>query len=244
MLIANSLKGLRDLVLPPTCLACDKAVSRQGLVCPSCWSQLRFIERPFCEILGTPFSYDLGKGALSAQAIANPPAFDRARSVVLYDEVARQLVQGFKFSDRTDLAPWMSKWMVRAADGLLDEKPIIVPVPLHRWRLLGRRFNQSAELARHIARECGGQHLPEGLVRIRSTKQQVGLGAKERARNVRGAFRVPTERKIDINGRRIVLIDDVYTTGATLEACARAFRRAGALEVDCLTFARVASGDI
>jgi len=238
--VLRPLAGIRDLVLPATCLACDNEVSEQGVVCSSCWPQLRFIERPYCEVLGSPFSYDLGKGALSAAAIAAPPAFARARSVVLYDDVARQLVQGLKFSDRTDLAPWIAQWMVRAADGLLDGGPVIVPVPLHRLRLMGRRFNQSAELARYIAQDTDGLYLPEALVRVRATRQQVGLGAKERIRNVQGAFRVPKERKIDVQERRILLIDDVFTTGATLEACARALRRGGAGQIDCLTFARVA----
>ncbi len=242
-ILPNALKVLGEFVLPASCLACPSGVSRQGVVCPSCWSQLRFIERPFCEILGTPFSYDLGAGALSAQAIASPPAFDRARAVVLYDPPAQRLVQGLKFSDRTDLAPWLAQWMVRASDGLLDDQPVIVPVPLHRRRLLARRFNQSAELGRHVARLSGGRYFPLSLVRIRFTKQQVGLGAKERARNVRGAFRVPSHRKIDVQGRRVVLVDDVFTTGATVDACTRALLRAGALRVDCLTLARVASGD-
>ena len=127
---------------------------------------------------------------------------------------------------------------------MLEDHPVLVPVPLHRLRLASRRFNQSAELARHIARQTDGHYKPEVLVRIRATKQQVGLGAKERIRNVSGAFRVPSASKIEIKGRRVVLIDDVFTTGATLEACARALRRAGAAHMDCLTFARVAPGDI
>ncbi len=234
--------AVRDLVLPPTCLACDNGVDKQGVVCANCWASVRFIEKPYCAVLGSPFSYDLGTGALSAQAIANPPPFDRLRSAVLYDDVARRLVQGLKFSDRTDLAPWMANWMVRASDGLLEEEAIIVPVPLHRRRLFGRRFNQSAELGRVIAKQVGQHYAPEFLSRVRPTKQQVGLGRKERDKNVRGAFRVPKEQVVNIKGRHVVLIDDVYTTGATLEACSRALRRGGAKQIDCLTFARVAHG--
>ena len=240
----QGLGNLRDLVMPPVCLSCERRIDVAGMVCPTCWSTMRFVERPFCEILGSPFSYDLGAGALSAEAIANPPAFDRARSVVLYDDVARKLIQGLKFSDRTDLAPWLARWMERAGSDVLAQSCLIVPVPLHRWRLLERRFNQSAELARPIAVATGYEYRPELLERSRRTKQQVGLKAKERARNVQGAFRVPSSQKLEVKGQRILLIDDVYTTGATLQACARALRRAGAVQIDCLTFARVATGDI
>ena len=228
-------------ILPPTCMACERPTAAPGLVCGNCWSEIRFIEKPYCEVLGVPFAYELGQGALSAQAIASPPAFDRARAVAHYDQTARQLVQGLKFSDRTDLVPWMAKWMVRAGMELLQENPKIVPVPLHYRRLLSRRFNQSAELARALAKNRKLQYLPQVLVRVRATKQQVGLGAKERHRNVQGAFKVPPAHKIDVAGRNILLIDDVYTTGATLEACARALKRAGAKKVDCLTFAQVGS---
>lgn len=237
-------ESLRDVVMPPVCLSCERQVDVSGMVCPKCWSSMRFIERPYCAVMGSPFSYDIGAGALSAEAIANPPAFDRARSVVLYDNVARKLIQGLKFSDRTDLAPWLAKWMVRGGSDLLEEPSLIVPVPLHRWRLFQRRFNQSAELARPIAKATGYAYRPELLERSRRTKQQVGLKAKERARNVQGAFRVPTSQRLEVKGQRILLIDDVYTTGATLQACARALRRAGATQIDCLTFARVATGDI
>ncbi|MEM8751204.1 MAG: ComF family protein [Pseudomonadota bacterium] len=245
----RSLLSLRDAVLPPACLGCDRQLAEPGALCATCWDTMRFIEKPYCSVMGMPFSYDLGDGVLSAEAIANPPPFERVRSVVLYDMIARQLVQSLKFSDRTDLAPWMASWMMRASDGLLDPPALIVPVPLHRWRLWKRRFNQSAELARPLALSAEGkarglEYRPDVLIRSRRTRQQVGLKAKERARNVQGAFRVPTEKKIDVQGRRVVLIDDVYTTGATLKACARALRRGGAREVACLTFARVATGDL
>ncbi|MEP1205724.1 MAG: ComF family protein [Rhizobiaceae bacterium] len=231
-----------DMLIPPTCLGCNAAVGQAGALCGSCWSRLRFIEQPFCKVLGTPFAYDSGLGAVSLSALAEPPSFDRARSVVLYDDVARRIVRTFKFGDRPELAPWMAQWMVRAGHELLARDALIVPVPLHRRRLMGRRFNQSAELARHLARLSHCQYQPDMLRRIRQTRQQVGLGANDRARNVRGAFRVPPAKEILVRGGHIVLVDDVYTTGATLQSCARALRRKGAAKIDCLTFARVANG--
>ncbi len=233
----------QDAILPATCLSCARHVDEQGTLCAPCWGRLRLIEKPYCSVLGSPFSYDLGENAQSADAIANPPSFDMARSVVLYDDIARRLIQGLKFSDRTDLAPWLANWMIRASDGMLANGAHIVPVPLHPRRLWSRRFNQSAELARPIAQRCALKFTPEVLVRVRPTRQQVGLRSKERRRNVQGAFRVPVEQKVNVTGHEIVLIDDVYTTGATLNACARALRRAGAKRISCLTFARVATGE-
>lgn len=239
-----ALRRWRDIVLPPTCLVCDLPIDRQGQLCPACWSEIRFIAPPYCAVLGTPFSYDLGEHALSGEAIANPPPFDSARSAVLYDKVARRLVAGLKFADRVELAPWLSAMMDRASDGMITERTLLIPVPLHLRRLLLRRYNQSAELARHLAARHQCRYRPDLLVRSRATRQQVGLQRKERDRNVRGAFRVPKGKGVELKGARVVLVDDVYTTGATLKACTRTLRRAGAEWIGCLTFARVAPGDL
>lgn len=242
--IGNSLFGwAQHLLFPPVCLGCSNLVAEPGTLCAACWPRLRFLERPWCAVMGTPFSVDLGDEILSAEAIANPPPFARARSAVIYENVARQMVQSLKFRDRTDLAPWMARWMLRAGAELVGEKPVVVPVPLHRRRLLARRFNQSAELARALSRLAALDYEPETLVRVRKTRQQVGLKASEREANVRGAFHVPPERFVTIAGRKVLLIDDVYTTGATVGAATRALRRAGATGVDVLTFARVLPGD-
>ena len=243
-LAARTVANLRDLVIPPTCLLCDVLVDRQGGLCARCWRGARFIERPYCEVLGVPFAFDQGEGAVSPQAMADPPPFDRLRSVMIYDDGARRLVSGLKFADRSELAPWMAKWMTVAGRELIGDCDIVVPVPLHRLRLQGRRYNQSAELARAIARTGGLEFQPMALVRHRQTRRQVGLTALERARNVQGAFRVPAERRPLVDGRRALLVDDVYTTGATVKACARALKRAGVNGVDVLTFACVVGGDI
>lgn len=244
--LARGLRGLLaaavDIVYPPVCSGCGRMVGQHRGVCPACWATLRLIERPYCEVLGLPFSHDLGAGMLSADAIANPPIFERLRSVAIHDGIARSLVHGLKYRDRTDLASMMAAWMVRASDGTVDACDAIIPVPLHAYRLWGRRFNQSAELARAIARLSGRPYLATALIRTKRTARQVGLGATAREDNVRGAFAVTGTGKAAVFGKRIVLVDDVYTTGATVSAATRALKKAGALDVTVLTFARAMSG--
>ena len=231
-----------DLALPPQCLSCDRPVAAHGSLCPSCWSKLRLIEKPYCARLGIPFAYELGPGALSAEAIADPPPFDRCRAVAAFDDVARTLVHGLKYRDRLELAAWMAGWMVRAGGEIIAEADVIVPVPLHNRRLWWRRYNQSALLARTVAAKSGKPLVTRVLKRIRATAQQVGLTADQRDRNVRGAFKVPAAEKAAVAGRRVLLVDDVYTTGATVKASTRALLRAGAVGVDVLVFARVVRG--
>jgi ComF family protein len=228
-----------DLALPPLCPACRELVGGDGGLCAACWSKLSFIAPPYCERLGIPFVYDPGPGILSMQAIADPPAYARARAAVRYDDVARALVHAFKYHDRFDLAPTLGRWMAQAGRPLLAGADGLVPVPLHWRRLWARRFNQSATLAGVIARISGVPVVHGALKRVRATAQQVGLSRGERASNVEGAFRVPAEGRPSVRGRRLVLIDDVLTSGATLDACARALLRAGAHSVDALVFARV-----
>ncbi|MEX6506416.1 ComF family protein [Jiella sp. M17.18] len=234
--------SLGRLLFPPICPGCQTAITRAGTVCPDCWSALRFIERPYCEILCLPFSYDLGKGFLSAEAIADPPPFARLRAAVIYQGLAARLVTALKYGDRTDLVPLMAGWMSRAGGELLADADVVVPVPLHAGRLWRRRFNQAAELGRSVARQAHVDFAPLALIRVKPTQTQVGLGPRQRQENVRGAFRVPEQRRPEIRGRRVLLIDDVYTTGATVASATRALKRAGASDVDVLTFARVAAG--
>jgi ComF family protein len=227
-----------DVVLPTLCVACREPVHGEG-VCAACWSKLSFIAPPFCERLGIPFVYDPGPGILSMEAIADPPAYQRARAAVRFDDVARTLVHGLKYHDRTDLAPTLGRWMARAGAELLADADLIVPVPLHWRRGWARRYNQSGALATVISRASGVRVAGQALKRVKPTLQQTGLSRTERARNVQGAFQVIAERRGEVQGRRILLIDDVLTSGATLDACARALLRAGASNVDVLVFARV-----
>jgi len=228
-----------DLVLPPTCPGCGRAVHDSNALCASCWSAIRFIAPPLCPVYGTPFAFDLGEGIVSAEAIADPPPFRRARAAAIYGDVARRLVLEMKYHDRPHLAEVMAKAMVRAGRPLLADSGLIVPVPLYRWRLWRRRFNQAALLTASISRLTGVPHDPFVVERVKATRQQVGLTAVQRADNVRGAFRVPEAMTTRVAGRDVLLVDDVYTSGATAKAASRALLRAGAAAVDVLTFARV-----
>ena len=233
------LRLLLDVALPPLCPSCREPLGGGAGLCAACWSKLSLIEPPYCARLGIPFTYDPGPGLLSMEAIANPPSYDRARAAVRYDDIARALVHRFKYGDRLDLAPMMGRWMARAGQELLGDADALVPVPLHWRRLWTRRFNQSAALAEQISRESGIAVAPAALKRVKATAQQVGLSRKDRAANVQGAFKVDPARKAEIAVKRLVVVDDVLTSGATTEACARALLRAGAGHVDVLVFARV-----
>lgn len=228
-----------DTALPPLCASCRTPLANPGGLCPACWSRVSFIAPPYCERLGIPFTYDPGPGILSMEAIADPPAYGRARAAVRFEDIARDLVHRLKYGDRLDLASSMGQWMARAGEALLDDADALVPVPLHWRRLWGRRFNQAAALARVVASESGVPLLTAALRRVRATSQQVGLSRSARAVNVQGAFAITPAGKLAIYGKRLVLVDDVLTSGATVDACARVLLRAGARNVDVLVFARV-----
>lgn len=227
------------IVYPPSCIACQAATAQAQALCPRCWSGIGFIERPYCERLGTPFPVDLGSGLLSPAALADPPVFGRARAVCRFDGAARELVHKLKYGDRTELALTMGAMMAQAGRELLTDAELIVPVPLHRFRLWTRRFNQASALAAVLARQGHAPLAHDALVRVKRTRQQVGLTRAQRADNLQGAFRVPPSARPQLEGRRVLLVDDVLTTGATANAAARALLRGGAAGVDILTFARV-----
>lgn len=233
-------RAMVDLALPPQALdgAAAGPVQAAGLT-PERWSRIRFIEAPFCDACGTPFEYDIGPGALCVLCQAEKRDFVRLRAACLYDETSRDLILKLKHADRTDLASLFAIWLARAAADLLAQADLIVPAPLHRWRLLHRRFNQAAEIARPLSRLCGVPCLADGLDRRRATASQAGKSALGRRRNVAAAFAVPPQRRARIAGRRVLLIDDVFTTGATAGGCARALLAAGAAAVDVAVIARV-----
>ncbi|MDE2182158.1 MAG: ComF family protein [Alphaproteobacteria bacterium] len=229
-----------DLFYPPLCIICREPVGDPNGLCPSCWSTLHFLEGAACGICGLPFEVDPGGEMLCAACLAHPPAFDRARAILRYDDASKGPVLALKHADRLDLVPAFGRWLDRVGRDLLAHSDVIVPVPLHRLRLWTRRYNQSAEIARALGRACGKTVDPLLLSRRRATPSQGKMpSAAARRTNVRGAFAVPAERARDVSGRRILLVDDVMTTGATADACAKAFKRAGADKVFVLALARV-----
>jgi ComF family protein len=235
-----ALGGLLDLVLPPRCLACGGLVERQGRLCAGCWRALTFLTPPYCRLCGYPLPHAAAEAPLCGGCTLSPPAFDRARAALRYDDGARGLILAFKHADRTDSAPLFGRWLAQAGRDLLSDAELIAPVPLHRWRLLKRGYNQAAVLARALARETALALLPDLLQRCRATPSQQGLSAQGRLLNITpAAFRAHPWHRARLAGRKVVLVDDVLTTGATVAACAQVLRQAGAARVDVLTLARV-----
>ena len=226
-----------DLIFPPHAL--DGAAAQANGLPAEVWSRIRFLDGPVCDGCGAPFDYDQGEAARCAACMARPRAFQAARAACLYDEASRDPILKLKHADRLDLAPLFARWISRAARELVDQADAIAPVPLHRGRLLRRRYNQAAEIARPLSRLTGVPYLPHALVRHRATESQAGKSGSGRRRTVAAAFQVPAARAGRVAGKRVLLIDDVLTTGATLEGCARALKAAGAARVDVAVVARV-----
>jgi ComF family protein len=227
-----------DLLIPRQCPVCGVFVQNAGL-CAACWPDARFIAAPLCARCGLPFEYDVGPETWCGACHAAPPPFARARAAMVYDDVSRTLVLAFKHADRLDLTPLVVSWMQSAGGDLLADAQLIVPVPLHPRRLYRRHYNQAAILANALG-VAGDIHVAvDGIKRVRHTASQSGLGRKARERNLRRAIAPSSGARAQIEGRRVLLIDDVFTTGATADACTRALMSAGAVQVDVLTFARV-----
>jgi ComF family protein len=228
-------RGALDLVFPPQAL--DGGAAASGGLSAETWSRIHFLDGPVCHGCGAPFEYDIGGPC--AACLAKPRAFDAARAACLYDEASRDPILKLKHADRLDLAPMMARWISRAARDLIDQADAVAPVPLHPMRLLRRRHNQAAEIARPLCALTGLAYLPDALVRTKPTDSQGGKSGGGRRRNVAGAFDVPDARRAQVTGRRILLVDDVMTTGATAEGCARALKAAGAAHVAVAVVARV-----
>jgi ComF family protein len=234
---------LLDSVLPPLCLGCNEIVAEPGALCAACWPSFSFIAAPHCSRCGTPFAEPVGDEAQCGACLRRPPRFRKARAALVYDDKSRRLVLPFKHGDRTDMARACGRWMARAGGELVAEAELIAPVPLHWRRLFTRRYNQAVLLARAVARtaeqEGRARLAPDLLRRARWTGSQAGLKADERRTNVRRAFALHPRWREAVKDKAVLLVDDVLTTGATVEACALALQRAGARHVDVLTLARV-----
>jgi ComF family protein len=235
------LRHALDVILPPVTLDTGRACLSPGLSVES-WSRISFLDCPACACCGAPFAYDLGRGVLCEICQQRRPPYDRARAACVYDDASRGLILRLKHGDQPELGRLFARWLSRAGAELLGEADLITPVPLHPQRLFGRRYNQAAEIARPLARLAGKPYAPELLARLKAGAGQGGRSGRGRRLNVKGAFVVPERARARIAGRHIALIDDVFTTGATVEACAKALRGAGAAKIDVLTIARVHDG--
>jgi ComF family protein len=227
-----------NLLFPPQCLNCDARVPTHGTLCLACWQQIHFISEPMCHACGLPFDYDIGENALCAPCLNERPLYLQARATFRYDEHSRKLITRFKYSDQTQLAEIYGAWLAKAGGQLLAQTDIIIPVPLHYFRFVHRRFNQSALLANILSKKTGIRHIPNALKRSRQTTPQTGLTRKQRETNVKGAFTINNRYASTIKGKNILLIDDVITTGSTIEQCTKTLLKSGAAQVNVLTLAR------
>ncbi len=238
--IAGAVRTIIALLLPPRCPGCGEPVGADHRFCATCWTGLRFLAPPWCAGCHLPFDYDRGPEACCAACLARPPRHAGIRAAVAYGPVAGALAVRLKHGGQIALAETMARAMARL---MPEEAELLVPVPLHRWRLWRRGFNQSALIAAALARRTGVRHDPFVLRRRRATRLLRGLGRRERARTVRGVFAVRPVDRERVRGRAVVLVDDVYTTGATAEGCVRALLAAGARSVTILCWARVLPSD-
>jgi ComF family protein len=231
-----------DLLLPPACMACAEPVREPLSLCADCWSALPAITGARCDQCGVPLPLAQQADALCFGCRHEPPPFTRAAAPFLYQGPARQIILRFK-NGKERWADTMAAAMHRTAPGLSTPETLLVPVPLHRWRIARRGYNQSLLLARALARLGGADVAVDWLIRVKNTPVSRGMTRAQRQRNVTGAFRVRPDKAAHLKGRRVLLVDDVLTTGATASACARVLRRAGAASVDVITYARVAAVD-
>lgn len=230
-----------DAVLPPRCVISGEAVERQGMIAAKSWTALNFIVPPYCVCCGSPFAYedhDDPKTMKCLDCLNHPPSYDAVRSALYYDDASKKLVLGFKHGDQTHAVKAFIPWMLRAGQDLLSQTDSIVPVPLHRWRMLRRRYNQSALIAKSLGIQAGLPVLLDGLERVRPTVSQGKMNADLRRKNVVQAFKVGAEHMEKFRGKNILIVDDVFTSGATAAECAKTLKSAGAQSVFVLTLAR------
>tara|TARA_R110002095_G_scaffold202080_1_gene183326 strand:- start:946 stop:1695 length:750 start_codon:yes stop_codon:yes gene_type:complete len=242
------LKTLLKFLLPARCLMCREVIEEEGHICASCWGELTFLSGARCNRCGIPFDIiDLENGSdensdslTCPSCFKDPPPFHCALSSLLYDDKSKDLILRFKHGDATHMAPAFGQWLAKAGKDILERTDYLVPVPLHWKRLLKRQYNQAALLVNALEKTCAIPALLEGLERTAHTPTQGYLTKAERHQNVSGKFVVPSKNIDFVNKKVITIIDDVYTSGATVKACAAALKKAGADEINVLTLARVA----
>lgn len=236
--IKNLSQAFLQIVLPPTCISCSDIVEMQGQICGSCWGDVAFIGKYKCHCCGLPFAFDMGKSAHCQHCIATKPEFKKVRAVCKYEGTGRRLAAKLKFHDKTHIAGSMGRMMFNAGAEVLKGADIIAPIPLHKRRQFWRKYNQAALLANELANyDAEKEYASQLMKRIRATIPQTQLAYAKRQENVEDAFVV--DDTIDVQGKTILLIDDVMTTGATMNSCAKSLKDAGAKKVNGLVFARV-----
>ena len=233
------MKRLIDLVLPPRCLSCADICVENGQLCPPCWKEIHFISDPQCSICGWLLPYQDSLGMICAHCASKKPLFTMARSVMVYDKASSGIILKLKHGDATHLAPALGEWMWNRSADVLKDIDCLIPVPLHWFRLFLRRYNQAAILAKGISEKSSLPIMPYLLRRQRFTKLQAYLNRKQRQRNVKKAFYIPSKQIPFLQNKKIALIDDVFTTGATINECTRILLKAGCAEVRVITLARV-----
>ena len=237
-----------DMILPPRCPVTGDIVDHPGMVSPAAWSSLRFVSEPQCDCCGLPFDV-LSEAVLPddqtlcGSCLADPKPYHQARSSLVYDDASRSLILAFKHGDQTHLTVTFAPWLKTAARSMIDTADVIIPVPLHWMRLIRRRYNQSALLGHALGNLAGKPCWPDALIRRKNTPTQGHLNSRQRQENVRKAFVLKPDYADLVRDKRIILIDDVYTTGATVEECVKVLSSAGAQRVDVVTLARVVRPD-
>jgi ComF family protein len=236
-LARSALRPILDFALPPRCPGCGSVTDEPHRFCLACWSALTFLGEPCCARCALPFEYGEAADVICGRCLAEPPAYHRLRAAVAYGDIARAVALKLKYGGRPGVAETMARFIERHLDA--SSAPILAPVPLHRWRIWRRGYNQAALIAGALARRSGIEARLDLLERVKATPVLRGMNPRQRSDAVRGAFRVKPKHKAALKGRAVILVDDVYTSGATAGACARILRRAGAARVDVLCWARV-----
>lgn len=226
------------MLFPPQCAACHELVERHGSLCQNCWQQVSFLAEPCCARCGFPFEFNAGADVLCPDCLHSPPSFAQARSVMRYDTLSRNIILPLKYGDQTDLVPTFAEWLERIGAAFLPGCDAIVPVPIGYRRLVRRTYNQAGLLATALGKQCSLPVLHDALCRVKKQIPQEGLSRKERVKNVAGAFAVPEAHASAVKGTTLVLVDDVMTTGATVNECTKALLEAGARDVYVLSLAR------
>lgn len=237
-LVKSFVSQAANIIFPPRCVNCYCFTMQHGALCIDCWSKLNFISNPYCNSCGIPFEFVVGDSLTCGDCITKNPSFDQARSAVVYDESCTKLITSFKYGDKTHHARILSKWIDLCGKDILNKTDFMIPVPIHLKRLRKRKYNQAALLAKYLQKDCKIPILYDGLIRVKNTPQQAGLSSYARMRNLSGAILFNQKYKHQLQGKTVTIIDDVMTTGSTLEVCSRVLKKAGIKKIYALTVAR------